>query len=670
MLLLGFEIHDVIRVVVGIALGLLTVYRRELSCNRSYHPDDDDDTLGESAHHRLSHEEGTLQERDGPSNSDHDGNNNSPSGVIRRRASSSALSSMIASQHDDDEQQHHVMDANFSTAVKKNEDSTEELLESAGMFLSGGPFLYMAIAVYDHLILTSFISTFTSVKLLLHRFRHEWPTPPCDEYTLEQQQLLESNDDSTESREQKEQHLYSVAWNAAAEYFTNKLDSASSPNKKSIQLQHNNDNPFSRRSKSTGNLQQNLSDKHTRALFLDMLSMANSGSMDITLLPSDAQIVIFSFLPPKDVLAFTCTNRAGRNLLEDGVDDVHGEATTADEDNSGSIHIKNGDTALLIWKALFERDYSWILTDWAIGKEALMRSMEHDELHNSHQQQQQHQSPKSGKVFRHLASTILDSEHAKELPIDSMIATSASTHPTSSMKEFYFKFTETWLNYTIAGCNSTEKCLIGLHGHVFDISNFAEHHPGSTETLLLQAGRDATVFFESMGHSLGARKIAMGMCVVVNGQCCRFHFTAEEDTRISKHGLRAGPIGPLYHTWGLIKPSCKSLHVKRDIPGFLLPRKRSMARHRGGLHRIRQRMKQEEELQLANAARWGNESIGPNGMFGGVQVYYDPFRGWRWWYTDRDFNPVFTTPVVVNDMSIAEALTTQIRHLQRHIDNR
>lgn len=638
MLLLGFEIYEVIRVVVGIALGLLTVYRRELSCNRSYHPDDDDDTLGESAHHRLSHEKGPLQ----------DDENDSPSRVIRRRASSSALSSMAGADHD--EQHNQFMD-DISKAGKNNENSTEELLESAGLFLSGGPFLYIMMAVFDHLILTSFISTFTSAKLLLSRFRtngiigHGWPNLPeeLDEWTLEQI-AKSTNDDSTVSSQQKEQYVYSVAWNAATEYFTSKsakLD-PSSLDKRSSQQQHDDDSSLSRRSKSTGNLQQNLSDKHTRALFLDMLSMAYSGSMDITLLPSDAHIVIFSFLPPEDVLAFTCTNRAGRNLLDDGMEDVHSEVTTADEDNSGSIYVKNGDTAMFIWKAMFERDYSWILTDWEIGREAFLRSMKHDELHQP--QQQPHHHSKAGKVFRHLASIVLNTEDAKELPIDSMIAASAPTHPTSSMKEFYFKFTETWLNYTIAGCNSTEKCLIGLHGHVFDISNFVEHHPGSTETLLLQAGRDATIFFESMGHSLSARKMAMGMCVVVNGQCCRFHFTADEETKITKHVLRAGPIGPLYHTWGLIKPSCQSLYIKRDIPGFLLPRKRSMPRHRGGLHRIRQQMKQEEELQLANAARWGNESIGPNGMFGGVQVYYDPFRGWRWWYTDRDFDSVFTAP--------------------------
>lgn len=310
---------------------------------------------------------------------------------------------------------------------------------------------------------------------------------------------------------------------------------------------------------------------------------------------------------------------------------------TAEECRS-CTHTKNTDTALLIWKRLFERDYSWILTDWKIGEEALLRSM--TDYERQHQQQQHDHPERASNVFRHLASIVLESENPKQFSIESMMDASSSIHPTSSMKEFYFEFTETWLNYTIAGCNSTEKCLIGLHGHVFDISNFVEDHPGSTETLLLQAGRDATVFFESMGHSLGARKLAAGMCVVVNGQCARVHYT---------EGERSSPsfqmkVGPLFSTWGLIKPSCKSLGIKRNIQGFLIPRRRAMPRFQGGLHRIRERMMQEEELQLTNAARWGDESIGPNGMFGGVHVYYDPFRGWKWWYTNRDFNVVFIVP--------------------------
>mmetsp|Transcript_21358 Transcript_21358/g.46359 ORF Transcript_21358/g.46359 Transcript_21358/m.46359 type:complete len:666 (+) Transcript_21358:107-2104(+) len=662
MLVLGFELEDVLRVGVGIILGLLTAYRRELSCNRGYHPEDENnDSLGESIHRRLL-QAGMPRDRNISSsslhaNDDDDDGNINPSRLIRRRKSSSALPNMSA-YHEDDEHhhQHGTTTKDYPNNINK-EDPTEELLESAGLFLSGGPFLAAAIAVFDHLFFTSFASACHGASSLLRGVRTETKVRnvnPCEEEN-NQQQFSESTHDGDDEAAQQQQHLYSVAWNAATEYYTSisaKLD-GSTPTIISFRnnQKNNGDDGLSMlhtRSKSTGNLQQHLSDERSRALLRDMLAMANRGGMDVTLLPGDAQIGIFSYLYPQEVLAFTCTNRAGRNLLEDGVN-VRGDGgnTTSaadgedDEVEKGGIgiQINNGDTALLIWKALFRRDYSWVLSDWEIGNEAFLRSMAYREDQGLvHRHPRRQDSARACKVLHHLISTIVGTEHDAndEFPMDNM---------KSSMKEFYFTFAETWLNYTIAGCNSTEKCLIGLHGHVFDISNFVEHHPGSTETLLLQAGRDATVFFESMGHSLGARKLALEMCAVVNGQCCRWQFASEEGSNnVASYQLRPGPLGPLFATWGLIKPRCRTLDIKRNIVGFLTPRKRSSPRFQGGLYRIRERIRRGEEMQLADAARYAEESIGQNGMFGGIQVYYDPFCGWRWWYTDRDFNAVFATP--------------------------
>eukprot|EP00584_Thalassiosira_punctigera_P019305 CAMPEP_0172552332 /NCGR_PEP_ID=MMETSP1067-20121228/44265_1 /TAXON_ID=265564 ORGANISM="Thalassiosira punctigera, Strain Tpunct2005C2" /NCGR_SAMPLE_ID=MMETSP1067 /ASSEMBLY_ACC=CAM_ASM_000444 /LENGTH=646 /DNA_ID=CAMNT_0013340289 /DNA_START=25 /DNA_END=1965 /DNA_ORIENTATION=- len=646
MLILGFELQDVLQVVVGVALGLLTVYRRELSCNRGYQ--NDDDGMGDSLHRGLL-QAGLLEGKDSSNDDDDvDDGRRSPSRRIRRRKSSSALPNMTGYL---DDEHHHLVKNPCTT---NNEDPTEELLEAAGLFLSGGPFLAASIAVLDHLFYTTFIGTFLSVSsLLICGFQRKTDVRdghPCEEedaLQLFSESIHDGEDEATRRQKQPQHYLYSVAWHAATEYYANisaKLDGSPVV---SVQQQNVEGLSMHFRSKSTGNLQQHLSDERCRALLLDMFAMANRGGMDVTLLPSDAQIVIFSYLPPKDVLSFTCTNRAGRDLLEDAVCLYSGTASRAAEDaveiDDDIVQVGDGDTAMLIWKALFRRDYSWVLSDWKIGKEAVLRSLTHCNGQGlPHQQLQQQHSPNAGKVFHHLASTILDSEiDVDNFPMENV---------TLSMKDFYFTFTETWLNYTIAGCNSTGQCLIGLHGHVFDISNFVEDHPGSTETLLLQAGRDATVFFESMGHSLNARKLALGMCAVVNGQCARFHFTEEEGSNNnSRFQLRAGPLGPLFSTWGLIKPTSRSLDIKRNIVGFLIPRKRSRPRFQGGLHRIRERIQREEEVQLANAARWAEESLGPNGMFGGIHVYHDPFLGWGWWYTDRDFNAVFATPATRED---------------------
>ena len=686
MLVLGFELlaEDVLRVVVGVALGLLTIYRRELSSNRAYHPNEDDETLLGNSYHRLMQRDNVSDSNKSSAslnNNNDDNGNDTPTMGLRRRKSSSALPSMTASSpHHREIHQHHEH-SNHPINNNNNEDPTEVLLESAGLVLSGGPFLAMAIAIFDHLVLTTIVTFTSCVSYVFYRITVIKNTttsttvkriiPPSPSLQVSEEEALEqllpesrhdknsSSHNTAMQQQQNQQHLYSVAWNAATEYFndisTKLLEGQSDSSSVSSKTYPNaKESCLYPRSKSTGNLQSNLSDENSRALFHEMLAMQNSGSMDVTLLPSDAQIVIFSYLPPKDVLAFTCTNRAGRSLLDDGEGLIATTAATDhyddDDEEEGDddyhYHVKKSQTPLLIWKALFHRDFSWVLTDWDIGKEAVVRSMSNYEVDADAAQQESHR-PKAGRVFHHLASTIIDPEQVKNdnssIDITSMISQAGYIHPTTSMKEFYFTFNETWLNYTIAGCNSTDKCYIGLHGHVFNITNFVEDHPGSTETLLLQAGRDATIFFESMGHSLVARKLALSMCEVVNGQCVRCDFMNLEG-REAKN-LRAESLGPLFSTCSLIKPCDSSLAVKRNMPGFLIPKKRSRPRFQGGLHRIRERIRMEEGLQLATAATWANEILGRNGLFGGVQVYHDPFRGWMWWYTDRDFDVVYTKPL-------------------------
>jgi len=63
-------------------------------------------------------------------------------------------------------------------------------------------------------------------------------------------------------------------------------------------------------------------------------------------LPSENQVTIFAYLPLKDVLSFTCTCHASRELLDD-------------KDIS---KYTNDDVTIVtqsIWKTLFKRDYSW-----------------------------------------------------------------------------------------------------------------------------------------------------------------------------------------------------------------------------------------------------------------------------------------------------------------------
>ena len=63
-------------------------------------------------------------------------------------------------------------------------------------------------------------------------------------------------------------------------------------------------------------------------------------------LPSDSRVTIFAYLPVKDVLSFTCTCYAGRELLDD-------------KDKSISTNDDSTNVTQSIWKTLFKRDYSW-----------------------------------------------------------------------------------------------------------------------------------------------------------------------------------------------------------------------------------------------------------------------------------------------------------------------
>ena len=563
----------IIRVAVGIALGLLTVYRREMSCNREYQDDDgpnDEVPLnGIDVANRHSDKQGELFCK---------------RGGIRRRKSSSSLPTLNASNE-------------TTVETQKHSDPTEELLESAGFLFSGGPFLAVVLAVYDHLILTWFLTSVASVGTLMIRWKRNG--------VAENHPPQESAEEPCPNP-QMSHSVHSVAWNAASDYFTtitSKLDAETNlaPSLDQTLIQK------PTRSKSANNISQICEEE-----YLELIAIAR-GYLDISILPSETQIAVFSYLHPQDLLNYTCTSKKGVRMLND------------DKSSGSELSASENDTATLIWKELFERDYAWILKDWHIGKEALQRSIDLLTLEES-----QYISPRnSGAVMNHILSIAGGkfNQHEMHYP------------PIVSMKEFYFTFAESWLNYTIAGCNSTKKCLIGLHGHVFDISNFVTQHPGSTETLLLQAGRNATVFFETMGHSLGARRLALTMCAVINGQCIQW------DNGDNRHIVALNTTEE-YNSCGLIRPSCPAIQSRKLLPGFLIPRKRSKPRTSIGLMRVRQKLYREEQAELAKADRWGRTVLQRGNLFGGVQVYFDPICSkWRWWYTDLNFDPVYTESV-------------------------
>lgn len=637
--MLGYdvEVEDIARVTVGVTLGLLTVYRRELSSNRAYHDEQaaeiqSDATPGES-------DEWSRAPSDSEGNPAEDG-----SPTIPRRKSLSSLHGEGMPMITDEQLQSKAVRRDAIDRARQS-DHLDELLDSAGTVFSGGPFLAVGTAVLDHLVFSSLAGAYASMaSSLRHSFaRRVYPLDEVD--TPKKSEENESPASSTVGPIHN-QFIYNVAWNAASDYFSSKLASGSSADDYDGKSQRN---LSMRKSKSTSNLIP-LSDMQTRELLYDMIDMAGRGNMDINLLPSEQQIHVFSYLSPADLLAFTCTNLAARGLLTEAAPiDGEVETSAAEDPAEEGTYRSSGNTAILIWKALFRRDFAWILSDWQIGREALVRSLR---IGCDRHPRRAGDSMRS-EVLRHVLSAIAESgnDGLRSIDIDSV----GSTFPLSSMKEFYFVFAETWLNYSIAGCNSTDKCLIGLHGHVFDISDFVEAHPGSTETLLIESGRDSTVsfvlvvsfgtrlsstllfmqlFFESIGHSRGARKLAIGKVAVVNAQCVDWNArSVVNDCDVRR------PVRP-QKTWGLIKPRDDSLVRRINIPGFLIPKKRSQSRSFGGLWSVRQRIKREELVQEQQAENL-QRALGQN-LFGGIQCFFDPFNGWQSWYTNRDFQTVYS----------------------------
>ena len=237
--------------------------------------------------------------------------------------------------------------------------------------------------------------------------------------------------------------------------------------------------------------------------------------------------------------------------------------TLACVDRSSREFIQEGESSVSVWKNLWQRDYEWAMTEWEVGREALERS---------------------------------------------------GASPQYS-REFYFRFGLGFVNYVLAGCNRMDQCLLGLRGHIYDISGFLLSHPGSPETVMVQAGKDATSIFDGIMHSMGARNLAQSMCVLVDrfqlgrGSC------GMRPTRLTGPTARGTvdepPIGMTMTTprSNCLKSLYDEFHTERR-------EKHKLARRRAGADSISME----------------------------VQVYYDPYnQDWRGWYTNHDLETVLLT---------------------------
>lgn len=234
--------------------------------------------------------------------------------------------------------------------------------------------------------------------------------------------------------------------------------------------------------------------------------------------------------------------------------------------------VNDGAASTAIWRTLWYRDYAWLVHSWNVGMDAMRRSQ---------------------------------------------------PFPEQFDKEFYFMFGQAYLNYVLAGKNTLDQCLIGLHGHVYDLTPFLHSHPGSPETVMVHAGKDASRYFEDMTHSAGARRVARSLCVAVNGFC------NEEGCGVQPTTLTS--LGPT-----------RSHPTVASSPTIEMARTRAPARPETlQLYRNKYQSQERLMLQSVQAAYSSNPDV-----LSDVNAFYDPFqRQWKAWYTSAQFETIFVSDI-------------------------
>ena len=237
----------------------------------------------------------------------------------------------------------------------------------------------------------------------------------------------------------------------------------------------------------------------------------------------------------------------------------------------------DGPTTVALWKTLWERDYGWIIHSWEVGRQAYRRSIHYsfnaDDL---------------DPVFR---------------------------------KDFYFRFGLSYINYILAGLNTQDKCMVGLHGNIYDMTDFVLKHPGSPDTLLVHAGRDSTQFFDDMDHSRYARRVAKNFCVAVD---MAYQYNGS-------YGLKPTAA------FEADRPNATPALVE---PEFVIGKRIRKPRRRNCLERVYIDFHSEQRQHRKDF----KAKMKTNSNVLHSNIFYDPFRRvWTGWYTSTDFKTVFAS---------------------------
>jgi len=512
-------------------LSAVTAYRREISCNRSYHKDNDDDDDDDGNDDVVDADDcGDCGNREEECSDDNPSSNNS--NYRTKEHDCTTIDTLADNDNGNDK-----IGMTIFNGDERKELMTEQLLDEAGMYCSGKPIMNFAELLRLGLEYYDYIADKNKDE--------KDDSSTCNNLTTENLPHRVGNYASFPQPIMATIALF-VLWKKTAKKRSMQLLSSPSP----------------------------LTSSSLSSCFRDYTNLGCDPFMkDI---PPDVHVQIASFLHPRDVVTLSCVSKAYHAMTED----------------------PNNSTSVAIWKTLWHRDYAWIVYQWTIGKQALLRS-------NCTQR--------------------------------------------SYSKDFYFLFGQCYLNYVLAGHNTFSNCLVGIHSNIYDITSFLFSHPGSPDTLMVYSGRDATNFFNDMGHSVGARKLAMSMCVVVdrsaqndNNDCGLFpttHTVVVGEDNDDKNEVDEHRLPPR-----LIEGEDNLLVVRsRTIPRTSNTSHSNAVNNRGGggtLDRMRTCfMTEREQVRVRVMRKYIND---PTILGHEVNPYFDPFtRQWRIWYTDTDLQTIY-----------------------------
>eukprot|EP00980_Cylindrotheca_fusiformis_P009965 scaffold2202_cov87-Cylindrotheca_fusiformis.AAC.1 len=305
------------------------------------------------------------------------------------------------------------------------------------------------------------------------------------------------------------------------------------------------------------------------------------------LVQTDVILHICCFLTPLSVTRLACVNQATRKLIDD---------------NEKKLSHP-------LWRNLWYRDYGRVLFEWEIAREAIFQSLMKAEDGSTKM------STSSSTSIGGLVGNALENRNTKE---------------------FYFRFQLAFVDYVLAGHNQKTKCLMGLHGHIFDFTQFAPSHPGLSEPIVRECGRDITEYFEDIQHSKGARRIACKLCVVLdrsrfqpsnNDFPCGLYSPSRDFSNLQSVLRQTNTRPPPAQA----KMEGCLLQEEVILPMRGTTNSIGQGQHLRTLQTFGRRHALARHFLLAkNSSRLSEYPIHP---------YYDPFLGkWKGWYQDRNWN--------------------------------